>query len=192
MLGSMWGALTASDVRDPDALLLPAIYMNDPATFGSALAAAQAPIGAELAGRAYALLLAGRRWHDQALTAAGSSMVRELWDSQTVSVGRYRVVAASASADTVTIDFGQLAPEMYRAFAEADVGHDWSAVVDGTYAMIRHAMVRPAYEGQAGVIPDSMVVARDSGTVVDWARPIHRSGHRARLACDARLAVVGG
>ncbi len=86
-----------------------------------------------------------------------------------MSVGRYRVVAASVSADTVTIDVGQLRPEMYRAFAEADVGHDWSSVLDGTYAMIRRAMLRPAHEGQAGVVPDSMVVARDSGTVVDWA-----------------------
>ena len=176
MAAGLWSALTATEARDRAAWLLPAVYMNDRAAFDSALAAARTPTAGDVAQRAFAVLLAGRRWQDQALTSEGLELVQRLWDEQTVPVGRSRIVASKVSADTVTVDLGQLNPEMYRVFAEVDVAHDWGMVIDGTYAMIRHAMARPAYEGRAGVMPDSIVVARDSGRIIDWADQSTASG----------------
>ena len=122
---------------------------------------------------ALALLMAGRRWGDQALLDAGTAMARAIWEHEVAEVGGRPYMSAgnwARDADPVAINPSYLAPYAYRVFAEVDPGHDWLALVDTSYEVLF----------EAGRAP--LGAARTTGLPPDWVGLDRQTGRLAPLA----------
>jgi endoglucanase len=89
---------------------------------------------------ALALVLAGRRWRDDAYLADARQMLLDIWSKEVVaSEGTYYVAAgdwAGSSGPDVAVNPSYLAPYAYRVFAEFDASLPWRALVVSSYQVL--------------------------------------------------------
>jgi endo-1,4-beta-D-glucanase Y/4-amino-4-deoxy-L-arabinose transferase-like glycosyltransferase len=152
---------------------------------------------------ALALLMAGKRWDDAALTQAGTAMVQAIWEREVVMVDGRPYLAAgdwATRGDVVALNPSYFAPYALRIFAEADPAHDWAGVIDTGYETL-FAAASSALGGarSAGLPPDWVGLDRATGTLVPLAleqKDTTRYGYDAartywRVALDARWSGDG-
>lgn len=88
---------------------------------------------------AYALLLAGEKWHEPAYTQDGLNIVRDFWRLNVQELdGKYYLLPGTWEGfkqEYLTLDPSYFAPYVYRKFAEYDTVHasGWTALADNIY-----------------------------------------------------------
>lgn len=88
---------------------------------------------------AYALLLAGEKWHEPGYTRDGLNIVRDMWRLNVQALdGKYYLVPGTWEGfkqEYLTLDPSYFAPYVYRKFAQYDTQHTtgWNALADDIY-----------------------------------------------------------
>jgi endo-1,4-beta-D-glucanase Y len=153
---------------------------------------------------ALALLLAGQRWGDAGLRAAGTRMVEAIWQHEVVVVnGSPYLVAGDwiGGAPVIALNPSYFAPYAYRIFQQVDPQHDWMAVVESSYRVLFEASALPlGGDRSAGLPPDWVGLERASGRLVPLTLPEGRDTTRYsydaartywRVALDGRWSGDG-
>ncbi|HEX2513725.1 MAG TPA: glycosyl hydrolase family 8, partial [Chloroflexota bacterium] len=138
---------------------------------------------------ALALLFAGRRWDDPALTEAGRRLVRAIWEHEVVMVrGRPYLSAGEWAADgpLVALNPSYFSPYAYRIFKVVDPEHDWWELINTSYEVLFAASAAPLGAGSsAGLPPDWVGLERATGGLV----PLQlERGDTTRYGFDAARA----
>jgi endo-1,4-beta-D-glucanase Y/4-amino-4-deoxy-L-arabinose transferase-like glycosyltransferase len=119
---------------------------------------------------ALALLMAGERWDDPGLTAAGRALVSAIWEHDVAVVdGRPYMSAGNwaPTLDIVAVNPSYFAPYAYHVFHEVDPDHDWIGVIDTGYQLLFDASAAPlGAPHSAGLPPDWVGLDRASGQIV--------------------------
>jgi hypothetical protein len=91
---------------------------------------------------ALAYVLAGRRWADPDYTRSAVQLASAIWERSVVQTARGPVVVAQSAGvavpeANVLVSPGTMNPAAYRALATVDTQHDWQAVLDGSFRMLK-------------------------------------------------------
>jgi endo-1,4-beta-D-glucanase Y len=152
---------------------------------------------------ALALLMAGKRWQDPSLEAAGRSMAAAIWtdDVATVAGVPYLTGGDWAPGDQVMgLNPSYFAPYAYRVFAQADPSHDWMKLVDSSYNVLFQASSATlGYARSAGLPPNWIGLDRTSGKLMPFnsgKNDVNSYGYDAsrtywRVAVDLRWSNDG-
>jgi endoglucanase len=149
---------------------------------------------------AYALLMAYSRWKEDDFLYDALPIVSSIWEREVVEVdGAPVLVANDLERDDpreVLVNPSYIAPYAYRVFAEVDPDetHDWTGLVDNSYALLQRLAAEPLDAGRsAGLPPDWVTLDRRTGelSAVDDEALTTRYSFDAlrtpwRLALDAR------
>ena len=106
----------------------------------------------------YALLLAARKWNEPGYSTQALQILNDLWDKTVVTLnGRPYLTAgdwATAAARPV-LNPSYLAPYQYRLYAQLDPvkSHDWPALIDTSYEVIKECTVARLDKDRAGWLP---------------------------------------
>ncbi len=152
---------------------------------------------------ALALLLAGRRWNDPELLAAGRRLVQAIWEHEVITVrGKPYITAGDWVQETpvVALNPSYFSPYAYRVFQDVDPQHDWWGVVNSGYEVLFAASSATlGAERSAGLPPDWVGLDRATGQLVPLrldSSDTVRYGYDAartywRVALDLRWTADG-
>jgi endo-1,4-beta-D-glucanase Y len=118
---------------------------------------------------ALALLLGSKLWNDPELAAAGTRMVKAIWNTEVLTIkGKpYQVAgdwAATGQGQILAINPSYFAPYAFRIFKDVDPTHNWQAVIDAGYDLLFNASKAPlGYTLSAGLPPDWIGLNRYTG-----------------------------
>ena len=120
---------------------------------------------------ALALLFAARKFDEPAYEAEALRILDDVWTEETVGTvaGYDRVPVAGdwARGDGETgrpvVNPSYLSPYAYKVFAEADPYHDWDALADSSYEILRDIHASPELGGEAGVVPNWVAIDPQTG-----------------------------
>ncbi len=152
---------------------------------------------------ALALLLAGKRWNDPGMTAAGTAMAQSIWTADVVTVKGIPYLAGgdwSASNAVIGLDPSYFAPYAYRVFQQVDPGHNWNKLIDSSYQVLfDSSSALLGSHKSAGLPPDWVGLDRATGKLVpfsDSKGDLSHYGYDAartywRVAIDARWTGDG-
>jgi endoglucanase len=117
---------------------------------------------------AFALLMAYSRWQQDDYLYDALPVIDAVWEQSVVLVDGAPVLVADdlqgTDADQVLVNPSYLAPYAYRVFARVDPGHDWSGLVDSSYALLEELADEPLdADRSAGLPPDWVHVDRRTG-----------------------------
>ena len=117
---------------------------------------------------ALALLMAYSRWKQESFLYDALPLIHAIWDQEVVGVaGRPVLVANDLERDDderVLVNPSYFAPYAYRVFARVDPAHDWSALVDNSYAVLEQLDAQPLdADRSAGLPPDWVYMDRETG-----------------------------
>ena len=119
---------------------------------------------------ALALLMAGRRWSDQSLIDAGTSMVAALWQHDVAVVNGTPYLTAgdwAAAGDVIAINPSYFSPYAYHVFAEVDPNDNWQGLIDAGYTTLFNAASATLGKSRSdGLPPDWVGLDRTSGQLV--------------------------
>lgn len=121
---------------------------------------------------AWALLMAGARWHRADYTAAGRNMLGPIWNEEVVMVQGRPVLAADnlekdSESATVMVNPSYFSPAAYRVFARFDASHDWNGLARNSYAVLEQAGSETLDSGPSvGLPPDWVAMDRHSGALL--------------------------
>jgi endoglucanase len=149
---------------------------------------------------AYALLMAYSRWKEDAFLYDALPIISSIWEREVVEVdGAPVLVANNLERDDprqVLVNPSYFAPYAYRVFAQVDTDetHDWTGLVDNSYALLQRLAAAPLdADRSAGLPPDWVTLDRRTGDfrAVDDEDLTTRYSFDAlrtpwRLALDAR------
>ena len=113
---------------------------------------------------AWALFQSGSAWRDDAHRAHAHGLLARIYDTETRQVGEHTVLLPGSWArdlSPVPLNPSYFVPSAFRTFAEADPGHDWTAVLDGSYAVL------DACTERYGLTPDWCWIDPETGALVD-------------------------
>lgn len=120
---------------------------------------------------AWALLMAGARWHQASYAAAGRAMLAPIWNEEVATVQGAPVLAAdnlekTSRSPTMLVNPSYFSPAAYRVFAREDKAHDWQALATNSYAVLRRAGAHePDAGSSAGMPPDWVAMDRHTGAL---------------------------
>jgi endoglucanase len=143
---------------------------------------------------AFALLMAYSRWQQDDYLYDALPVIDAVWEQSVVRVDGAPVLVAddlqAADADQVLVNPSYLAPYAYRVFARVDPSHDWSGLVDSSYALLEELADEPLdADRSAGLPPDWVHVDRRTGEFSAVGGDLTtRFGHEA-LRLPWRLAL---
>jgi len=124
---------------------------------------------------ALALLMAGRRWNDQALVDEGTRMVRAIWEHEVTTIDNAPYITAgdlATEGPVVALNPSYLAPYAFAIFAEADPDHNWGWLIETSYRVLHESARAPlGAERSAGLPPDWVGIERQSGQFVPLDLP---------------------
>ncbi len=112
---------------------------------------------------AWALLLANERWREPTYQRQAIQLLQRVWEEETSAVGSRRVLLPGRweqGKPTLLLNPSYWLPFAWRAFAEADPAHPWSALIDDAYFWW------DACRSASGLPPDWCWVERETGKVV--------------------------
>ncbi len=117
---------------------------------------------------AFALLMAYSRWQQDDYLYDALPVIDAVWEQSVVLVDGAPVLVADdlqgTDADQVLVNPSYLAPYAYRVFARVDPGHDWSGLVDSSYALLEELADEPLdADRSTGLPPDWVHVDRRTG-----------------------------
>jgi len=120
---------------------------------------------------AMALLFAGNRWGDQQYTENAKNIIKDIWNNEIVTINGIPYLAANNieknSASAVIINPSYFAPYAYRMFAQADPEHDWGAVIDSSYRILKQASISPLDKNSSsGLPPDWIALDRKTAALI--------------------------
>jgi endo-1,4-beta-D-glucanase Y/4-amino-4-deoxy-L-arabinose transferase-like glycosyltransferase len=135
---------------------------------------------------ALALLFAGRRWDDPALTEAGRQLVQAIWRHEvTIVRGRPYLTAGTWAAEgqVIALNPSYFAPYAYRIFQEVDPAHDWLGVIATGYEVLFRVAEAPFGRSESAGLPANWVgLDRNDGAFI----PLWLDGQdRTRYGYDA-------
>ncbi|MDZ4285232.1 MAG: glycosyl hydrolase family 8, partial [Patescibacteria group bacterium] len=139
---------------------------------------------------ALALLLAHRRWGEDAYRTAAEEIIRDIWRREVVRVaGRYYLTAGPGAArpDGYLLNPSYLSPAAYRLFAEADPEHDWLALAKDSYALLERLGSESARGNLTGLPPNWTLLDGETGALLSAAHYI--STHADAYGYDAFRAL---
>jgi endo-1,4-beta-D-glucanase Y/4-amino-4-deoxy-L-arabinose transferase-like glycosyltransferase len=152
---------------------------------------------------ALALLMAGKRWNDPKLQAAGQSIVKAIWEHEVVTVGDSTYLAAgdwATQGTVISVNPSYFAPYAYRVFQEVDPDHNWRGLIDSGYKLLFDASSNPLGASRsAGLPPNWIGVERATGQLVpvnSGNEDLTRYGYDAattywRIALDSKWSGDG-
>jgi len=89
---------------------------------------------------ALSLLMAYSRWNQPSYLYQARQIISSIWAKEVVLIQGKPVLAADDiernSATSIVVNPSYFAPYSYRLFAQADPAHNWSALVDNSYALL--------------------------------------------------------
>jgi hypothetical protein len=93
---------------------------------------------------ALSLLLAGRRWQDESYTKEAQYILKGIWENEVILVNKHLYLKATAAPlvqldGEALLDIGAFSPQAYPLFADIDKAHDWMALYNDGYALLRKA-----------------------------------------------------
>lgn len=92
---------------------------------------------------ALALLMAYKRWKEPMYLYDATPLIQSIWENEVVIINGKPVLTANNLEKNnpvrVLVNPSYLSPYAYKAFAEADLTHDWLALADNSYAIITAA-----------------------------------------------------
>jgi endoglucanase len=146
---------------------------------------------------AYALLMAYSRWKEDTFLYDALPIIDSIWEREVVRIdGEPVLVANNLERDDpvrVLVNPSYFAPYAYRVFAKVDPDHDWTGLVDNSYALLQRLSTQPLDAGRSvGLPPDWVYLNRHDGEFSEVAEPLTTDyGYDAlrtpwRLALDAR------
>ena len=117
---------------------------------------------------ALALLMAYSRWQQDDYLYDALPLVSAVWEESVVPVDGRPVLAANdlerVNGGQVLVNPSHLAPYAYRVFARVDPDHDWSGLVDSSYALLEELAQQPLDAREAaGLPPDWVHLDRRTG-----------------------------
>lgn len=135
---------------------------------------------------ALTLLFASERWNAAEYRAHAGVVLDRLWNRMAPVAGQFLPGAPPAELGiAVRLVTSDLAPHAYRIFAQADPSHDWGAVVDASFGLLRELRgYRQVSEPAA--VPEWVSVAA-SGEIVGVSDVELSSAGLARLAWNLTL-----
>jgi endo-1,4-beta-D-glucanase Y len=118
---------------------------------------------------AFALLMAAGRWQQQEYIDAARTVIDAIWEHEVVTVNGVPYVASNnlekQSSQPIIMNPSYLAPYAYREFARVDSEHDWSAVVDSSYAFLDRVTASSLDTDGGSLVPDWVMMDRQTGEV---------------------------
>lgn len=120
---------------------------------------------------AFALLMAGTRWHNQGYLAAGRTVIQHIWQVEVVSVHGRPYLAAdniekTAATPAFVLNVSYLSPYAYRSFAKVDPSDHWQDLVGSSYSLITAASKAALDTGSSdGLPPNWVTVNRQTGAI---------------------------
>ncbi|SDS50760.1 endoglucanase [Friedmanniella luteola] len=129
---------------------------------------------------ARALVVAGRRWEDPALTSAGSTLGTAVLDVETVPTGLGRVLTAGswATQDPWAVNPSYASPAAVRVLAAAAPDPRWAELDAGSRAMLAVLL-------DAAALPPDWAQVHGSGRVEATSGAAGRGGEGVRYSYDA-------
>jgi len=88
---------------------------------------------------ALALILAGRRFSEPSYTEEARNILASLWNAEVLPIGGRNFIVSgdwSIAEEYPTIHVAYLAPYAYAVFAKEDPGHQWSSLIESSYAVL--------------------------------------------------------
>lgn len=92
---------------------------------------------------ALALLMAHKRWGGEAYLVDAQNVIQGIWDTEVKQIDdQYFIVPGNwaKEKDELLINPSYLAPYAYRIFAEVDMDHDWTSLVETSYELLEGCM----------------------------------------------------
>lgn len=118
---------------------------------------------------ALALIFAFARWSDPEHLRLALETLDGIWNKEVVMIGGAPYFASndvSGGARKVLINPSYLSPYAYKIFAKVDPLHDWSKLVDTSYAVLEKSMANPLDKYKsANLPPDWLVIDRQTGAI---------------------------
>jgi endoglucanase len=161
---------------------------------------------------ALALLLAGQVWREPSPQANSQldyqsdarMILNDIWDRLTLDAPLGRVLLpgdwprppgkTDTNAHTYAINLSYFAPYAYRAFAEADLDHDWTLLIDSSYEILSRAIAQT----DTHLPSDWVEISLDNDQVALYREPLDSRGDFGyeairvywRVALDALLSPL--
>lgn len=124
---------------------------------------------------ALALLFAAKRWNEPRYYEDAQQIIKDIWEYNVYSDQRFSFVTAgnwADSADYVTLNPSYLAPYAYRIFAVVDQDHDWSSVLDSSYAVLKSCSATLLDKNYSSSLPPEWCrYEKNLGSFVASAKP---------------------
>lgn len=120
---------------------------------------------------ALALILANRRWGEQAYLDSALKILPDLWKIETEEIGgkRYMIAGNWASDDQrIVLNPSYFAPFAWKVFAQVDSQRDWMSLVDPAYEILNTVGNLPLdKEKGVGLPPNWIEIDRQTGNIKD-------------------------
>jgi endoglucanase len=119
---------------------------------------------------ALALLMAYKRWKEPMYLYDATPLIQSIWENEVVMVNGKPVLTANNLEKNnpvrVLVNPSYLSPYAYKAFAEADLTHDWLALADNSYAIIAASAEAPIDATTSVKLPPNWVyIDRTTGAM---------------------------
>jgi endoglucanase len=119
---------------------------------------------------ALSLLMAASRWQDATYLNEAKQIISSIYENEVVTAGGVPYLASNnlekQSSSPIVMNPSYLAPYAYREFAKVDTKHDWTAVVNSSYAFLDKAMSEKLDKSKSdGMPPDWVLMDRKTGAL---------------------------
>lgn len=95
---------------------------------------------------AFALLQANKRWNEEAYAQEALSLIKSIWDNETVDMAGKRILVAGdwvrQGDENYIINPSYFAPYAYRMFGDIDKDHNWQSLIDSSYEVLNMCSVQ--------------------------------------------------
>lgn len=117
---------------------------------------------------ALALLMAYSRWQEDDYLYDAQPIIRSIWEREVVMIeGKPVLVANNLERDNpvrVIVNPSYLSPYAYKIFAKVDKQHDWNALADNSYTILKEVSDQKLdTKNSAGLPPDWITINRQTG-----------------------------
>lgn len=125
---------------------------------------------------ALSLLMAYSRWKQDKYLYDAIPIISSIWEKEVVEINGKPVLVANYlernNDVSVIINPSYFAPYAYKIFAQLDKDHDWTALADNSYEILRQAATSPLNTNiSAGLPPDWVAIDRSTGNMSAVASP---------------------
>jgi endo-1,4-beta-D-glucanase Y len=119
---------------------------------------------------ALALVLGYQRWQQSGYLEQSKQVMNDIWKQEVVTIQNRPVLTADnlehRSTTTVVVNPSYFSPYASKIFAGVDQGHDWKALSDNSYDVLKASMASNLDTAPSkGLPPDWIMIDRTSGAI---------------------------